>query len=139
MRKVAATNGQSVRRMDFFFVLSFWGATWGATVSDGCERLVDAVAVANFYGFLLKRLTLTTASPKLRITTSVRGSQGGQRFPGISAKLVRMCEITGNFHRCKKFFAIFCQRGWYGGNGGCPTSKAANYGRKVRRNMLLCH
>jgi hypothetical protein len=88
------------------FVGATLGATGGATVSDGCERLVDAVAVANFYGFLLRRLTLTTASPFV----SVRGSQGGQRFPGISAKLVRMCEITGNFHRCKKIFEIFCQR-----------------------------
>jgi hypothetical protein len=34
----------------------------------------------------------------------LRGSQGEQRFPGISAKLVRSCEITGNFHRCKNIF-----------------------------------
>jgi len=33
------------------------------TLSKGCERLEVAVAVANFYGFLLRRLTLTTASP----------------------------------------------------------------------------
>src|ERR1700693_3624328 len=28
---------------------------------------------------------------------------GLERFPGISAKLVRKCEITGNLHRCKIF------------------------------------
>src|SRR5208337_1116589 len=43
-------------------------------------------------------------------------------FPGISAELVRNCEITANFHRCKfffSFFANFCKRGvWYGGNEG---------------------
>src|SRR5271169_5160668 len=36
------------------------------------------------------------------------------RFPGISAKLVRKCEITGIFHRCKiflSFFASFCNAG----------------------------
>ena len=47
---------------------------------------------------------------------------GSLRFPGISAKLVRKFEITGNFHRCKiflRFFANFCKRVvWYGGNAG---------------------
>jgi hypothetical protein len=42
--------------MDFFR-----GATAG--IKLGGERLARAVAVANFYVFLLKRLTLTTASP----------------------------------------------------------------------------
>ncbi len=41
-------------------------------------------------------------------------------FPGISAKLVRSCEITENLHRCKKFlgfFENFCKREmWYEGN-----------------------
>jgi len=55
---VAATRGQSVSRMDFFVFLS-----WGATESEGGGMLAVRVAVANFYGFLLKRLTLTTASP----------------------------------------------------------------------------
>ena len=59
MKKVAATKGHSVSRIDFFFVL----VIWGVVASEDCERLVDAVAVANFYGFLLRRLTLTTASP----------------------------------------------------------------------------
>ncbi len=91
--------------MDFFFV-------WVATDSEGCERLVvDAVAVANFYGFLLRRLTLTTASP-LKMLLAAPGRLSN--FPGISAKLVRICEITGIFHRCKIFLRIiekFCQRG----------------------------
>ena len=88
------------------------GATAGLKL--GCEMLAGAVAVANFYGFLLRRLTLTTASPLMS-----RGSQGGKRFPGISAKLVRSCEITANLHRCKKFLEKienFCQEGKYGGN-----------------------
>jgi hypothetical protein len=59
MKKVAATNGHNVSRIDFFFLF----VIWGVVVSEDCERLVDAVAVANFYGFLLRRLTLTTASP----------------------------------------------------------------------------
>ena len=63
--------------------------------------LAGAVAVANFYGFLLKRLTLTTASP-LKMLLAAPGCRAD--FPGISAKLVRMCEITGNFHRCKNIF-----------------------------------
>ena len=78
----------------------------GARASEGCERLVVAVAVANFYGFLLRRLTLTTASP----SNLSRGSRVNSDFPGISVKLVRMCEITGNFHRCKNIFEKFCQR-----------------------------
>ena len=45
---------------------------------------------------------------------------GARRFPGISAKLVRKCEITGIFHRCKIFlnnFANFCNaREWDEGN-----------------------
>src|SRR5207237_1425866 len=43
--------------------------------------------------------------------------QGGQRFPGISAKLVRMCEITANLWRCKNIFENFCQGERCGGNG----------------------
>ena len=77
----------------------------------GClELLRGALAVANFYGFLLKRLTLTTASPLKCLAAPGLASD----FPGISAKLVRICEITGNFHRCKIFldyFANFCKRG----------------------------
>ena len=111
MKKVAATSGQSVRRTNFFRVgtaergWEFWS----------CCRL----AVANFYGCLLKRLTLTTASPLSLLRSFFeedifsRGSQVGCVFPGISAKLVRICEITGNFHRCKIFlrnFVKFCKR-----------------------------
>ncbi len=42
------------------------------------------------------------------------------RFPGISAKLVRICEITGIFHRCNIFLKNiekFCKQSWrYEGN-----------------------
>jgi hypothetical protein len=75
---------------------------WGFS---GCG--LDALAVANFYVFLLKRLTLTTASPLVFVTkTFFRGSRDAAISLGISAKLVRNSEITGNFHRCK-IFLIF--------------------------------
>jgi hypothetical protein len=74
MKKVAATKGHSVSRMDFFFVLLMGGAT----VDGDCARLVVAVAVANFDGFLLKRLTLTTASPLKNFSRL----PGELRFPG---------------------------------------------------------
>ena len=45
--------------------------------------LVDAVAVANFYGFLLKRLTLTTASP-LKILLAAPGCNA---IPGHFGKV----------------------------------------------------
>src|SRR5246500_960348 len=54
IKKVAATRGHKVSLPNFLF--------WGTT--ESCEvGWVGALAVANFYGFLLKRLTLTTASP----------------------------------------------------------------------------
>ena len=62
-----------------------------------------AVAVANFDGFLLKRLTLTTASPLI----CSRGSRVNCDFPDMSVKLVRKCEITGNPQRCKKILVFF--------------------------------
>src|ERR1700747_1159328 len=99
MKKVAATKGHKVSLPNFLF--------WGRT--ESCrDGWTGALAVANFYGFLLKRLTLTTASP----LTSVSRLPGSCDFPGISAKLVRSCEITGIFHRCKIFlifFANFCK------------------------------
>src|ERR1035437_540878 len=72
IKKVAATRGHRVRRIDFFV---FWngGTTAGTTL--GCGMLAVRVAVANFYGFLLKRLTLTTASPLTFVT----------RLPGWAA------------------------------------------------------
>src|SRR5215468_328975 len=102
MKNVAATRGHSVRRIDFFREAT-------AGLANDCEMSAGAVAVANFDGFLLKRLTLTTASPLCLLSVSyrrrrlARGSRVGQRFPGISAKLVRSHEITGIFHRCKNF------------------------------------
>jgi hypothetical protein len=55
MKKVAATRGHKVS-LPILFV-------WAKTESCGDEGWAGALAVANFYGFLLKRLTLTTASP----------------------------------------------------------------------------
>jgi hypothetical protein len=70
----------------------------------GCERLLaGAVAVANSYGFLLKRLTLTTASP---FENAARGSRVHSDFPDMSVKLVRLCEITRNRRRCKNILNI---------------------------------
>src|SRR6266436_5865086 len=109
MKKVAATRGHSVRRIDFFvllFVFSNEGAAAGIT--PGCERLEVAVAVANFYGFLLRRLTLTTASPLTFLYAAPRVDSDSW---ALSAKLVRMCEITGNSQRCKNIFEFFCQGG----------------------------
>jgi len=85
-----------------FFVFLIWGATAG--IKPGCERLAGAVAVANFYGFLLRRLTLTTASPLKMLLAAPRVDSDSR---ALSAKLVRMCEITANFHRCKKFLSYF--------------------------------
>jgi len=71
MKNVAATRGQSVRRDDFFR----WDG--GTTTGAGWKTLwLVALAADNFYGFLLKRLTLTTSAHDL----SYRGS----RLPAIS-------------------------------------------------------
>src|ERR1700756_656114 len=99
MKKVAATRGQRVRRTNFLRL----GTTARGWEFSSCCRL----PVANFYGCLLKRLTLTTASPLcLRMKTCFSRLPGSCVFPGISAKLVRKCEITGIFHRCKNFLEI---------------------------------
>ena len=67
--------------------------------------LAGAVAVANFYGFLLRRLTLTTASPEFRKNDfRYAAPRVNSDSRALSAKLVRSCEITANFHRCKIFF-----------------------------------
>ncbi|SPF32329.1 hypothetical protein SBA1_1040097 [Candidatus Sulfotelmatobacter kueseliae] len=76
---MAATRGQSVRRTNLFR-LGTAARGWGCS---SCRR--GALAVANFYVFLLKRLTLTTASP-LTFRSRLPGSCD---FPGISAELVR--------------------------------------------------
>jgi hypothetical protein len=82
--------------------------------------LAGAVAVANFYGFLLRRLTLTTAS--LGFLYAAPRVNSDSR--ACSAKLVRKSEITANFHRCKNFLRKiekFCQEGQYGGNAEKQT------------------
>ncbi|PYV50869.1 MAG: hypothetical protein DMG92_06230 [Acidobacteria bacterium] len=93
MKKVAATRGQSVRRADFFFLgESRVGERWGR----------GALAVANCYGFLLERLTLSCcqwAGPLAKIPVLP--------IPGIALKLVRRIEFTENFDRCKKNFVNF--------------------------------
>src|SRR2546429_5006562 len=108
MKKVAATRGQRVRRI--YFVFFFWGTT---VAGEGCEMLAVAVAVANFYGFLLRRLTLTTASPEFRKDDFLYAApRVDSDSRALSAKLVRMSEITGNLQRCKNILEKFCQRGW---------------------------
>src|SRR5438552_18021992 len=70
MKKVAATKGHNVRRTDFFR---------SGSAKACCSGWVDAVAVANFYGFLLGRLTLATSSPLSRGSrlTAISGHFGG--------------------------------------------------------------
>src|ERR1700678_2562223 len=56
IKKVAATSGHKVRRTNFFRLGATLGTTargWGVSVCCG------ALAVANFYVFLLKRLPLS--------------------------------------------------------------------------------
>jgi hypothetical protein len=94
MKKVAATRGQSVRRTNFFVPILLredpfcedpfrLGAAGGWRLS-GCR--LGVLAVANFYGFLLKRLTLTTASPSVFFDESdedaLLAAPGIERFPG---------------------------------------------------------
>jgi hypothetical protein len=57
IKKVAATREPKVSLPNFLF--------WGTIESRG-DDWAGALAVANFYGFLLVRLTLTTPSPLLR-------------------------------------------------------------------------
>src|SRR6478736_4704570 len=80
IKKVAATRGHKVSLPNFLF--------WGRTDKDG-DVVAGALAVANFYGFLLKRLTLTTASP-----LNVTRLPGNSDSSGISEKLVRSTENT---------------------------------------------
>src|SRR5436190_604898 len=81
IKKVAATRGHKVSLPNFLFR--------GRTEMSGLDDRVGALAVANFYGFLLKRLTLTTASPL--IVTQLLGYSDST---GMSAKLVRSTENT---------------------------------------------
>src|SRR5215831_15810064 len=74
MKKVAATSGQSVRRMDFFLRA-------GTATGCGCVRVT--LAVTNSYGCLPERLTLANLVSLVARPPVVR------RFPGILAELVR--------------------------------------------------
>src|SRR5438477_9889501 len=79
IKKVAATKGHKVSLPNFLFR--------GRTDSCVDDDRVGALAVANFYGFLLKRLTLTTASPG-SLKKLLSAAPGSLRFHGHSAKLV---------------------------------------------------
>ncbi|PYX06264.1 MAG: hypothetical protein DMG88_18820 [Acidobacteria bacterium] len=59
--------------------------------------------MANFDGFLLKRLTLSNSARAGRFGPS------GDWIPEIPLKLVRSDEITGNSPGCKKNFEKFCK------------------------------
>ena len=105
IKNVAATRGHSVSRIDFFFDCLNRGSAGNPALLEGlmpgCKMLAGEVAVANSYVFLLKRLT---SHHRVSLENVARGSRGDRRFPGISAKLVRISEITGIFHRCKNIF-----------------------------------
>src|SRR5690348_14792621 len=74
MKNVAATRGHKVRRTDLFRE---------DTAMRDCSGWVGAVAVANFDGFLLKRLTLATSSPLYRGSRlrAISGHCGGVSSP----------------------------------------------------------
>jgi hypothetical protein len=107
IKKVAATKGQSVRRTDFFRE---------GTAKGFDAEWVGALAVANFYVFPLwvESLSATFACKSFPVFS----------IPEITLELVRIHEITGNFHRCKNIFVKFCQRGQYGGNDAGRVSTA---------------
>src|SRR5438270_10920396 len=101
MKKVAATRGHRVRRTNFFRLGTARG--WGRS---SCVR--GALAVANFYGFLLKA---THSHHRVSLETPCCSRlPRGCVFPGISVELVRNSEITGNFHRCNSFFVPFFEK-----------------------------
>src|SRR5260370_30012229 len=99
MKKVAATRGHSVRRMDFFVFLN-----GGAAARVGCERLEGGVAVANCYGFLLRRLTLTTASPEFRKTTFCWRLPGCTAIPGHFGEVSSHVGDYGKFAEMQEYF-----------------------------------
>ena len=69
------------------------------------------LAVANFYVFPLRRLTLSYSARTGRLGLPVLP------IPEFPLKLVRSVEITGNFRRCKKNFVKFCAAGAFQGTG----------------------
>jgi hypothetical protein len=97
MKKVAATSGHNVRREKFFF----WD---DAAAGTGCGFQDVALAVANFYGFLLKRLTLTTPSP-FHWGSRVLAISG--HFGGVSSQT----QNTSNWMHCNIIFQDFFAEG----------------------------
>src|SRR5581483_1082448 len=114
IKKVAATSGHKVRRTDFFR---------SGSAKACCSGWVDAVAVANFYVFLLKRLTLATSSPLSRGSrlTAISG-----HFGGVSSH----AKNTAKLCCCGKKYARFlcdgnccgvgCRLGGYTGRRVAP-------------------
>ena len=82
----------------------FWGRT------ECCGDWAGALAVANFYGFLLERLTLTTPSPLSR------GSRL-QRFRGFGEVSSQHREYGNLDAAQKKIRQIFSRKTRDGGNG----------------------
>jgi len=109
IKKVAATKGHKVRRTKFCFWDFAGGGVSGAML---CGFQAVVLAVANFDGFLLKRLTLTTSA----VAAEAPGYCGFQGF----GKLVREFENTVIWMLCKKNFReIFC--------GGTRTEVTEGY------------
>src|SRR5215468_3747752 len=84
IKKVAATRGHKVSLPNF--LLGERTDSWGVDVVAG------VLAVANFYGFLLKRLTLTTASPLKSFFSAAPGCTAIPR--AFRRSLVRSTENT---------------------------------------------
>jgi hypothetical protein len=72
----------------------------GRTDKDG-DVVAGALAVANFYGFLLKRLTLTTASP---LKSFFSAAPGLQRFHGHFGEVSSQHREYGNLDAAQWIF-----------------------------------
>ncbi len=60
------------------------------------------------------------------------------RFPGIAAKLVRISEITRNFHGCKNYFEKVCVVSWYESNGNIFNTEITEaHGARPQRKSIL--
>ena len=95
IKKVAATSGHRVRRIDFLREPTGEVAGLSQAVECWLERLQLPIPMASSS----ERLTLTTASP----LTFCSRLPGDCVFPGISAKLVRMCRLR-EFGRDARIF-----------------------------------
>ena len=76
---------------------------WGTT--ESCEvGWVGELAVANFYGFLLKRLTLTTASPLIARLPGVQRFLG--HFGEVSSQDREYGNLDATQQKNQNYFAV---------------------------------